>query len=108
MLQNFSIKAFLFFTAVKAVSIQLQGDKLVVVTEEEEERCKNITENNINRNESKFDTSSSTDIDTQSLSSDSNSPSNLGLGTAHMVLDGINSSDGLPIPPTGISRVLLA
>ncbi|XP_059157121.1 TBC1 domain family member 16-like isoform X2 [Physella acuta] len=94
-------------TTVKAVSIELQGDKLVVVTEQEEERCKNITENNINRNESKFDTSSSTDIDTQSLSSDSNSPSNLGLGAAHTVLDGINSSDGLPVPPTGISRTCL-
>ena len=65
----------------KSVSIEMNGDNLVVVTEELEHPSQidtSIQEKNLNKNESKFDTSSSsqsTDAEGVSLSSDSTHPS---------------------------------
>ncbi|CAL1527055.1 unnamed protein product [Lymnaea stagnalis] len=102
---------------VKPVSIEIQGDKLVVVTEQQEDPStpnpNSITEKNINHNESKFETSSSqsTDMDTQSLSSDSNnhSPSNAGLQSDLVIEDGLRGCNSLTEPSalTGISRAFL-
>ena len=123
----------------KPISIQIDGDKLVVVTEQTSGDGRNlvssngigaessagagnnIIDRNINHNESKFETSSSqsTDIDTQSLSSDSNnqSPCDAGLSMGgstpvhpQLTEDGVNCSDGLPGPKSRvcclITRVL--
>ncbi|GFR74313.1 TBC1 domain family member 16 [Elysia marginata] len=104
-------------------NIEIDGDKLVVVTEQAvhgggnnirsnggaaqvvEGASNNIIDHNINLNESKFETSSSqsTDVDTPSLSSDSNnqSPCDAGLTSAQSLQvteGGINCSDGLPGP----------
>ncbi|BFZ02976.1 hypothetical protein BsWGS_06017 [Bradybaena similaris] len=89
-------------SGIKPVSIEIEGDKLVVVTEQQEGATNMLSDPNINRNESKFETSSSqsTDIDTQSLSSDSNnqSPCSLGIKStmSKVTEDGINYADGLP------------
>ncbi|GFO16024.1 TBC1 domain family member 16, partial [Plakobranchus ocellatus] len=109
----------------KPISIEIDGDKLVVVTEQmalssdqnisngsregnsSSKQSNNITEHNINHNESKFETSSSqsTDIDTPSLSSDSNNQSPCDAWTTlegsapsqpRLTEDGVNCSDGLP------------
>ncbi|KAK6169034.1 hypothetical protein SNE40_020163 [Patella caerulea] len=59
-------------------SIVMDGDQLQVVTEEKDvflEASKDPHEKNINKNESKFETSSSQSTDVESLSSDSTNPS---------------------------------
>lgn len=78
----------------KSVSIEMDGDNLVVVTEEIDgpqssvNMDKYITDKNINKNESKFDTSSSsqsTDAEGISLSSDSTHPSPSGAHYNRMI-----------------------
>lgn len=77
----------------KSVSIEMDGDNLVVVTEEIDKpqtvnMDKYITEKNLNKNESKFDTSSSsqsTDAEGISLSSDSTHPSPSGAHYNRMI-----------------------
>lgn len=79
----------------KSVSIEMDGDNLVVVTEEIDKpqavnMDKYITEKNLNKNESKFDTSSSsqsTDAEGVSLSSDSTHPSPSGAHYSRMIDD---------------------
>ncbi|KAH9504063.1 hypothetical protein Btru_067655 [Bulinus truncatus] len=94
---------------VKPVSIEIQGDKLVVVTEQQE--CDSnaspysITDNNINRDENKFETSSSqsTDADTQSLSSDSNNHS-----PSSNILTHVQVEDGLHCLPEQLTQTSLS
>ncbi|XP_021367695.1 uncharacterized protein LOC110459663, partial [Mizuhopecten yessoensis] len=60
----------------KSVSIEMNGDNLVVVTEEvDSEEKYDFQDCNINKNHNKFDSSSSTDVEQNSLSSDSSHPS---------------------------------
>ncbi|KAK0053142.1 TBC1 domain family member 16 [Biomphalaria pfeifferi] len=92
-------------TSELTVSIEIQGDKLVVVTEQQDgASCTSpgsITDNNINRDDSKFETSSSqsTDADTQSLSSDSNNHS-----PSSNVLSHVGVEDGLQCLPEQLSQ----
>ncbi|KAL5019137.1 hypothetical protein ScPMuIL_004859 [Solemya velum] len=78
----------------KSVSIEMEGDNLIVVTEELEDEVivdqeQLIKDRNTNKNESKFDSSSSNSIDFEagSLSSDSTHPSPTGDHYNAMVMD---------------------
>ncbi|XP_071106682.1 TBC1 domain family member 16-like isoform X2 [Haliotis cracherodii] len=89
----------------KSVSIEMDGDKLVVVTEEVGDdafvdKNTDLSERNLNKNESKFDMSSSpsTDVDSASLSSDSTHPSPSGAHYDTMLSDlkkDLESQNGL-------------
>ncbi|KAK3089568.1 hypothetical protein FSP39_004673 [Pinctada imbricata] len=83
------------FESNKSVSIEMNGDNLVVVTEELDhnqtaQKDTSIEDRNLNKNESKFDTSSSsqsTDVEGVSLSSDSSHPSPSGAHYNKMLTD---------------------
>ncbi|XP_033757289.1 TBC1 domain family member 16-like isoform X1 [Pecten maximus] len=84
----------------KSVSIEMNGDNLVVVTEEVDRAEKyDFQDCNINKNDSKFDSSSSTDIEQNSLSSDSTHTSPSGGHYSRMVQELCEDTNSLTESP---------